>query len=98
MAFTILQGQTDPPYQPELLDDTGAAFNFTGYLSSALTIKFELTSAQQPTVKNGTGTWTLVSGQAYYQWSVADVNQTGEWQIFVYVTTLTGTIRKWSDM
>jgi hypothetical protein len=102
MIFTFLQGQTDPPYSPTLTDTSGAAFNLTGYTASAFTIKFECVSngafnGQLKTGGTGSSFWAIVNatgGQIAYQWQTSDTNTPGTWQIFVYVTTLTGTVRK----
>jgi hypothetical protein len=95
MAFTMLQGQTDPPYQPTFVDDQGNLFPLTGLTTSAFSIRFErVANPSDEWVKEGTGTWSISGSAATYQWAVADVSMTGTWNIYVYIVTLTGTTRK----
>lgn len=92
MSFIFLQAQTDPPYQPTFVDDQGNLFPLTGLTSASFSIRFERIS--DTFLKEGTGTWTVGSSSATYQWATADTNTPGTWNIYVYITTTTGTIRK----
>jgi hypothetical protein len=92
-----LQNQTDPPWQPQLIDDQGNIFVLTGYAGSALTLKMVNQDTQQ--VKSGGGIWTIYpqdaqSGIATYQWAISDVNTAGTWLLYVSVATLAGQNRR----
>ena len=95
-AFTFLQYETDPPYQPTL-QAQGVSFVYAGYTSLQFSIKFVRFSDGY--LKTGTGAFTVdsVNNIVYYSWGNADTNMTGTWRIFLAVQMVSGGVRRYED-
>lgn len=78
-----------PLYQTDTLVPLSCQFNTTSGTAVNLTnatITLVLSSANQR--KTGTGTWTISNasaGQAYYDWSAADVATPGTWTLQIEI-------------
>jgi len=96
-SFTLLQYQTDPPYQPTLLDDQGNTFVYTGYAPTNFTLK--LYNAVSNTTVIGAGSFSVdvVNNQLAYQWAASDTDQAGVWTLYLNVTMLSGFERRYED-
>ena len=96
-SFTILQYQTDPPYQPGLLDDQGNKFVYSGYAPSNFSI--ELQRVTDNAFIKGTGSFSVdvINNLLAYQWNVNDVSLPGTWEIFLTIATLSGFKRRYLD-
>lgn len=96
-SFTLLQYQTDPPYQPTLLDDEGNPFVYLGYAPSNFALK--LYSALTNTIIIGSGTFSVdvLHNALAYQWSANDTSTAGIWTLYLNVTMLSGFERRYED-
>ena len=96
-SFTLLQYQTDPPYQPTLLDDQGNPFDYTGYAPTNFALKLYNALTNSTVVGAGSFSVDVVNNALAYQWAASDTDSAGTWILYLNVTMLSGFERRYED-